>query len=174
MKTFPPRTSDAGKTYNPIVSAEDVDLRVRGFIILSLAEPRYRSSRDPPTCFRRARIESTRIHFPRAPSSSRVSSLAVNSNERTRNARLSVRPIRILEHPAALEKSTANRSFRSRRRDIQRVLFARVYIIGSKRKRVLFLFQANVRKPCNVTPDTSPPDVTSATGPGFCFRSRGF
>lgn len=28
------------------------------------------------------------------------------------------------------------------------------------RKNVLFLLQGNVRKPCNVTPDTSLPDVT--------------
>ncbi|XP_043513774.1 uncharacterized protein LOC122530679 isoform X3 [Frieseomelitta varia] len=38
----------------------------------------------------------------------------------------------------------------------------------------LLTFQANVRKPCNVTPDTFPADVTSGTGPGFYFRSRGF
>lgn len=39
---------------------------------------------------------------------------------------------------------------------------------------VLFLLQENARKPCNVTPDTSLPDVTSGTGPDFYFRSRGF
>lgn len=37
-----------------------------------------------------------------------------------------------------------------------------------------FMLQENVRKPCNVTPDTSPPEVTSGTGPDFCFRFRGF
>ncbi|XP_076388756.1 lachesin isoform X2 [Megachile rotundata] len=38
----------------------------------------------------------------------------------------------------------------------------------------LLTFQENARKPCNVTPDTSLPDVTSGTGPDFYFRSRGF
>jgi len=37
-----------------------------------------------------------------------------------------------------------------------------------------FLLQENVRKLCNVTPDTSLPEVTSGTGPDFCFRFRGF
>ncbi|XP_043663816.1 zwei Ig domain protein zig-8-like isoform X2 [Vespula pensylvanica] len=38
----------------------------------------------------------------------------------------------------------------------------------------LLTFQENVRKPCNVTLNTSLPEMTSATGPGFYFRCHGF
>lgn len=56
----------------------------------------------------------------------------------------------------------------------------RKYFLESSRDELIYSFgiimpkSENARKPCNVTPDTSLPEVTSGTGPDFCFRSRGF